>query len=142
MPTPCDRVTSGTYAARHNPAVYYVSLGVTCQRDDVVLPAKLDLGAKFTFIAPNICDDMHSCPVSTGDSWLRGLVLFITFDENDSGPTNHVPTLVIAPSVPRGLRVGAFFNHYSLLRTTETLLHVGLLGQSRTSSSMVGGFHL
>lgn len=157
MPTPCDQVTSGTYAARHNPAVYYVSLASTCQQDDVALPAKVQLGAKFTFIVPNVCDDMHSCPVSIGDSWLRAVVpaiisspeyrsrslaLFITFDENDSGPTNHVPTLVIAPSVPRGLRVGISFNHYSLLRTTETLLHVGLLGQSRTSPSMVGAFHL
>jgi len=23
------------------------------------------------FVVPNLCDDMHDCPVSTGDSWLR-----------------------------------------------------------------------
>jgi hypothetical protein len=157
MPSRCDRVTSGTYAARHNPAVYYRSLASSCQRNDVPLTLPFDLRARFTFIAPNICDDMHSCPVATGDAWLRRMVpvilassqyrsqslaLFITFDENDSQALNQVPTVVIAPSVPHGLRVGRYFNHYSLLRTTESLLHVALLGASRTAPLMVAPFHL
>jgi len=157
MPSRCDLVTSGTYAARHNPAVYYRSISATCQRNDVPFALPLSLGARFTFIVPNICDDMHSCPVATGDAWLRrvvplilassqyqsrSLALFITFDENDVQSSNHVPTLVIAPSVPRGDRVGASFNHYSLLRTTESLLHVAPLGNSRTARSLVGPFHL
>lgn len=157
MPAPCDQVTSGTYAARHNPAVYFVSLGALCQRDDVPMTLPLNLSASFTFIAPNICDDMHSCSVATGDQWLsqivpsiiesrqyqsRSTVLFITFDEGDGGPTNRVPTYVIAPSVPRGERVGVALTHYSLLRTTETLLHLPLLGAARAATSMVGPFHL
>jgi len=119
---------SGTYAARHNPAVYFQNLGSACLRNDVPLTLPLNLSARFTFITPNICNDMHSCPVATGDSWLRRMVpqilkssqyqshstaLFITFDENDSQASNQVPTLVIAPSVPRGERVGAHFTHYS-----------------------------
>jgi hypothetical protein len=157
MPTACDHVTSGDYAARHNPAVYYTTVASACKRDDVPLSLPLNLSAKYTMIVPNICDDMHSCPVSTGDQWLskyvplilnsaqyqsRSLVLFITFDENDSDASNQVPTLVIAPSTPRGERVGARFTHYSLLKTTETLLHVPQLGQSKTASSMVAPFHL
>lgn len=157
MPTVCDHVTSGDYAARHNPAVYYTAIASACQRDDVPLSLPLNLSAKYTMIVPNICDDMHSCPVSTGDKWLsqyvplilnsaqyqsRSLVLFITFDENDSDASNQVPTVVIAPSTPRGERVGARFTHYSLLKTTETLLHVPQLGQSRTASSMIAPFHL
>jgi hypothetical protein len=157
MPDACDDVTSGTYAARHNPAVYYVNLVATCARDDVPLTFPLDLSARFTFITPNICDDMHSCPVATGDQWLsqvipeiiaspqyqsRSLVLFITFDENDSGPTNQVPTFVVAPSVPRHSRVGVAFTHYSLLRTTEALLGLPLLGAARSATSMVNPFHL
>lgn len=157
MPDACDHVTSGSYAARHNPAVYYPSLGATCQRDDVPMSLPLDLSAKFTFITPNICDDMHSCPVATGDRWLSHTVpsiinsteyqagstaLFITFDENDAGPTNRVPTYVIAPSVPRGAHIAAAFTHYSLLRTTESLLGVPLLGGARTATSMVSFFNL
>jgi hypothetical protein len=156
MPSSCDRVTSGTYAARHNPAVYYTTLS-SCQQNDVPMTLPLDLSSAFTFIAPNICDDMHSCSVATGDKWLQGivpsiirssqyqarsLVLFITFDENDGQASNRVPTLVIAPSVPRGERVGTRFTHYSLLRTSESLLNLPLLGGAKSAHSMVQPFHL
>ncbi len=157
MPTACDHVTSGSYAARHNPAVYYTTIAAACRRDDLPLRLPLNLSAKYTIIVPNVCDDMHSCPVSTGDQWLsqyvplilsgaqyqsQSLVLFITFDENDSAASNQVPTLVIAPSTPRGARVGVRFTHYSLLKTTEELLHVAQLGQARTAASMSASFHL
>ncbi len=157
MPSACDPVTSGQYAARHNPAVYFTTISSSCQRNDVPLKLPLDLSAGFTMIVPNVCDDMHSCPVAVGDEWLRryvslivqspqyqarSLMLFITFDENDSMASNQVPTLVVAPSTPRGVRVHDNFTHYSLLRTTETLLHLGLLGRARTARSMVAPFHL
>lgn len=157
MPEACDHVTSGEYAARHNPAVYYTTIAASCRRDDVPLTLPFDLSASFTMIVPNICDDMHSCAESVGDAWLKRMVpllvassqyqsgslaLFITFDENDSLPSNQVPTLVIAPSTPRGDRVGIRFTHYSLLRTTETMLHLGLLGGARTATSMLAPFHL
>ena len=157
MPSACEHVTSGQYAARHNPAVYYTKSAASCRRNDVPLKLPLDLSAGFTMIVPNICDDMHSCPVAIGDAWLRrivpsilassqyqsrSLVLVITFDENDSMASNRVPTLVIAPSTPRGERVAIRFTHYSLLKTTEALLHLGLLGDARTARSMIAPFHL
>src|ERR1700722_2085983 len=157
MPGRCDHVTSGVYAARHNPAVYYTNIAAACQRNDVPLTPPLNLSSRFTMIVPNVCNDMHSCPVATGDAWLkrfvplvvqssqyqsRSLVLFITFDENDLDASNQVPTLVIAPSTPSGLRVGAKFTHYSLLRTTESLLHLAPLAGAKSAPSMVGPFHL
>jgi len=157
MPSACDHVTTGQYAARHNPAVYFTSSAASCRRDDVPLKLPMNLSAGFTMIVPNICDDMHSCPVANGDAWLRrfvplvlasaqyqsrSLVLFITFDENDSMASNQIPTLVIAPSTPRGERVAVPFTHYSLLKTTESLLHVGLLGRATTARSMIAPFHL
>ena len=156
MPTPCDKVTSGVYAARHNPAVYYTNLP-TCARADVALRTPLNLSAAFTMISPNICNDMHSCPVSTGDAWLkkyvglivaspqyraRTLALFITFDENNQSASNQVPTVVVAPPVARGQRVATRFTHYSLLRTTEALLHLPFLGGARSASSMLKAFRL
>lgn len=157
MPSRCDHVTSGQYAARHNPAVYYTNLTATCARNDVPLTLPLNLNAGFTLIVPNVCNDMHSCAVNVGDAWLRRIVssivasaqyqarslaLFITFDESDTTATNRVPTIVVAPSVPRGLRVGAALTHYSLLRTTETLLHVPLLGAAKRARPMSALFHL
>lgn len=156
MPTPCDRVTSGVYAARHNPAVYYTNLS-DCASRDVPLRTPLDLSAAFTMIVPNVCNDLHSCPVNTGDAWLRRFVpsiltspqyrsrtlaLVITFDENTQSSNNRVPTVVVAPSVPQGRRVNVPLTHYSLLRTTETLLHLPLLAGARSATSMLGAFHL
>ncbi len=156
MPSPCDRVTSGSYAARHNPAVYYTNLP-TCSHDDVPLSSPFNLSAAFTIITPNVCNDMHSCPVATGDAWLKShvamilssaqyrtgsLALFITFDENTQSSTNRIPTIVIAPSVHKGLRVATSFTHYSLLRTTEALLHLPFLAGARSANSMVTPFHL
>jgi len=74
---------------------------------------------------------------STGDSWLATFLpkilsssaytsgstaIFITWDEDDSSASNHVATLVIAPSVAVGTIVVTSLNHYSMLRTTEELL--------------------
>jgi len=157
MPAPCDTITSGTYAARHNPAVYFINLHAACVRRDVPLGRSVNLSAAFTFIAPNVCDDMHSCPMSTGDAWLartlpaleaspqyraNSLAIFITVDESDSSATNLVPTVVIAPSVPRDLRVATAFSHYSLLATTEQLLGLARLAHARTARSMLQAFHL
>lgn len=157
MPVACDRVTGGVYAARHNPAVYYRDLGATCQRNDVALGSSINLNAAFTFITPNTCNDMHSCPVAIGDTWLAKtvpkitnsalyrsgeLVLFITFDESDTQSTNRVPLWVVAPSVPRGVRVGVAFTHYSLLRSTEQLLGLTGLRSAATARSLLAPFHL
>lgn len=157
MPAPCDTVTSGTYAARHNPAVYFINLHAQCVRHDVPLVGAPDLSAAFTFIAPNVCNDMHSCAISTGDAWLartlpaleasaqyraHSLVIFVTVDESDSSATNLIPTIVIAPSVPRGLRVATAFTHYSLLATTEQILGLSRLAHARSARSMVSSFHL
>ncbi len=156
MPSSCDHVTSGSYAARHNPAVYYTTSAAACQHNDVPLTLPLNLSAGLTLIVPNICNDMHSCPISIGDAWLkrtvaqiiessqyqsRSLVLFITFDENNQMASNQVPTVVIAPTVPPGSRVTERFTHFSLLRTTEAILRLKLLAGANTATSMVGPFH-
>jgi hypothetical protein len=180
MPVRCDRDGSGEYAPRHNPAVYYRGLAPTCPSYDVPLgpmgtSALLALLAHpssapgYLFVAPNLCDDTHDCPVSTGDAWLKGWVgalvasaayrsdstaILITWDEGEpsSGGENcaahlsdqscHVATLVVAPSVRRGTRSGAYLTHYSLLATAEQLLGVGRLGAAKSATTMVRSFNL
>ena len=69
----------------------------------------------------------------------------ITWDEND-GPDhaagNQVATLLMAPTVAPGARSGAYYDHYSLLRTTEELLGLPLLGSAAGAASMRVGFGL
>jgi phosphatidylinositol-3-phosphatase len=165
MPSNCAKSDSGLYAVRHNPAVYFTSLSGTCAQQDVPLSDPPDLSAKFTFITPNSCDDMHSCPtgkdarsqIHNGDTWLSqwapkllstpeyragNTVIFITWDEDDYSTNQHIATLVLAPSTPSGTQDGGHYDHYSLLRTTEDLLHLPPLGSAAGASSMRAGFHL
>ena len=73
--------------------------------------------------------------------------IFITWDEPDDFGTNPprdtIATIVIAPTVPAGARVGARFDHYAMLRTTEEMLRLRpFLGAAARAPSMRGGFHL
>jgi len=160
MRRPCARRLTGDYVARHNPAVYYREL------DDCGLHAvnlrmlARDLDADtlpaFVTITPNMCRSMHDCSVRTGDAWLRRIVrrlaasaayqrgtmaIVVTFDEGE-GDDNHVPTFILSPSTVPGARSSVRFTHYSLLRTTEEMLDLPLLGRAPQARSMRSAFNL
>jgi hypothetical protein len=157
MPSRCSLGDSGSYAVRHNPAAYYPRIRAACGRRDVPLGATPDVSARFTFVTPNLCHDMHDCGVSDGDAWLKGFLpkvfagssyrggrtaIFLTWDEDDHSASNNIATLVIAPSVRAGTTSAKRFDHYSMLRTTEELLGLGYLGRAARASSMRRAFNL
>jgi hypothetical protein len=157
MPGDCDQGDSGDYAVKHNPAAYFTNIRKACNQRDVPLAQSIDLSGRFTFVTPNLCHDMHDCPVSTGDRWLNSFLpqvlesveyrrghtaVFLTYDEDDGSGNNHVATFVIAPAVPPGARSPAAFTHYSLLRTTEEMLGLGKLGAAAGAASMRSAFGL
>ena len=109
----------------------------SCARQDTPLTARPNLSARFTFITPNLCHDMHDCSASQGDSWLAGFLpkilgsreyrkqstaVFITWDEGSGD--NHIATLVLSRYTRPHTVSSKSFNHYSLLRTTEALLGI------------------
>jgi len=166
MPSNCYADNSGLYAARHNPPLYYPDVAGDCLVQDVPLGAVRELSARFTFVTPDLCHDMHSSPcaattkaeVAAGDAWLAGFLptvfateeyrsgstaVFITWDEDDFTDAQHIPTLVVAPSVTAGTTDATRFDHYSLLRTTEEMLGIDdFLGNAATATSMRAGFGL
>jgi phospholipase C len=97
MPSNCDITGAGTYAPRHNPAVYYTDLS-NCAANDVPLgttsssPLLSDFHSDATapsvsWVVPDLCDDMHgvtnTCPggparIQAGDSWLKQWLPLIT----------------------------------------------------------------
>lgn len=157
MPVPCDLVSAGDYAVKHDPAAYYTDLRPGCRSRILPLGPRPDLSAAFTLITPDLQHDMHDGTVAQGDAWLAGqlpailaspqylsgrTVVLITWDEGGGGD-QRVATLVLAPTTPAGLRVGAAFTHYSLLRTVEELLGLPRqLGAAATATSMARAFHL
>ncbi len=176
MPSTCDHSNSGNYAVRHNPAAYYTTLGGCSSNDESYSHLASDLSHNqlptFSFVTPNLIDDMHNGTVADGNSWMShnlptilnsseykngSTVVFITFDEgsdvgsyangencatNTSDTSCHLPTIVISPSTKAGARSGTLFNHYSLLGTTEQLLRLSKLGQAASSPTMVSAFNL
>jgi hypothetical protein len=101
---------------------------------------------------------MHDGTVNDGDTWLAGFMpqvlasaeyqagrsaVFVTWDEDDGLSDNHVPTLVIAPSVKPGTQATARFDHYSLLRSTQAMLGVTpMLGNAATAADRRSAFNL
>lgn len=106
--TVCPLTSSGLYAVKHNPFVYFDDVTnnrsttsgncINHVRPFTELSTDLAHGtvAQYNFITPNLCDDMHdSCsptnnPVKQGDTWLA----------------NNVPTILNSAAYKAG---GAIF---------------------------------
>lgn len=138
------------YDPGHNPFAFY---GGACPHNVVPLTQlSADLAQNtplFTWITPDRCHDEHSCPVSSGDDWLRQTVpmitssaawkadgvLFIVWDEDDGSADNRVLALVIRPGTGHEVSQTGY-NHYSLLATIEDVLSVGRLGEAAKAHPM------
>jgi phospholipase C len=142
MPAPCIPENSGRYAVKHNPFLYYPAVTAdhsSCTRHDVPFTQFAgDLSGKstlpdYSFISPDLCNDMHDCSVATGDAWLAAEVprilaspaftqqnslLAITWDEG-TGVDNTVSAILAGPAAKKGHTSSTAYTHYSLLRTIE-----------------------
>ncbi len=137
--TGCAR-PDGQYARKHNPWVDFTSTPSEVNLPLTVMPADDAALPTVSIVVPNLCDDMHDCPVSAGDTWARqhlaGYVawarshdslLIVTFDEDDGRAQNHIPTVLVGPMVRPG-DVGGRVDHYTLLRTIEDMYSLPPLG--------------
>jgi phospholipase C len=157
MPTPCALASSGTYAVKHNPAAYFTGDGDrdACLVDNVAMGTPTagaladdlahDALPAFANLVPNLCNDTHDCGVPAGDAWLHSWLdrilasatytegktaVFVVWDE----PT-PMPNVVIAPTLS-GTTITDTVDHYTLLRTTEELLGLPLLGAANDAPSL------
>ncbi len=160
MPSPCYLTTSGNYAPKHNPAVYFDDIRTNktrCDGKDVNFSAlSTDLGSaastpNFAFITPNLCDDMHSCSISTGDNWLKGHVpailnspactldkclVVVTWDEDNGSSGNHVLTIFAGSGAKTGgVTSSVKYTHYSMLRTAEYIFGLPTLTSNDANAS-------
>ncbi|HYW28207.1 MAG TPA: alkaline phosphatase family protein [Gaiellales bacterium] len=163
MPSTCYTGTTNLYAVRHTAAPYYPAIRTACIHQQVRLrdlTTALSGGRlhHFSLVVPNVVDDMHNGCDSCGDdflkTWVRRIhlapqyqdgstVIFITWDENDGSPGNHVSLLALSPRTPTGARITTRLNHYSLLRSIESLLGLPHLGAARTApGGITRGFGL
>ena len=172
MPSNCDLANSGRYAARHNPPLYFTAPSGCSAFDVPYTRLAADLAGNnlpaFSFITPNLINDMHDGTIAHGDTWLAGhlpailnsaeyrnssTAIFLTWDEGKGGTASncatnttdigcHVATIVISPSTRPGTTSAARFNHYSLLGTAEQLLGLPKLGLASSFPTMTSAFGL
>ena len=145
--------SAGEYAKKHDPFVYYTRITGNrrlCANIVSLTRLSADEAAgtlpRFLWITPNLCDDMHDCPVATGDRFLsrlvppllrslgRGGLLFLTWDEgsSDSGccrlaSGGHIVTILAGSGARAGARLAEPTDHYSVLQTIEDLLGLARL---------------
>jgi len=172
-------VGTGNYTARHDPFVYFDDIVNSTARCSRIVPANSggkggpddlflsDLGSPSTasnlmWLTPNLCNDIHDCPVSTGDTYLSQVVpnilnsslfkhqkaaLFITFDEgNGYCPINGssldcVYALWVGRFVNTNFQSTNRYNHYSFLKTLETVWNLPpLTNNDRNAAPMMEFF--
>jgi len=161
MPSACFVGDSYPYMQKHDPFIYFNDIRTDSTRcQNRVVPytqMRSDLKSSsttpnFAFITPNMCNDMHDCAISTGDSWLQQQVpsilsspafttqsslLAITWDEDDSSAGNQVP-LILLGGVTAGSTSSAAYNHYSLLHTIESGLGLPTLTGNDAGAATMG----
>jgi len=142
--------TAGRYAAKHNPWVHFADLPATVNRPFSAFPADFTALPTVAFVVPNLCNDMHDCPIATGDAWARrhldgylrwadthNSLLIITFDENDNRAGNTILTIVAGAGVKTG-RYDETVDHYRLLRTIEDRYGLPALGEAGARQPFTG----
>jgi phosphatidylinositol-3-phosphatase len=128
--------TSGAYATRHNPFVYFHTItdSPACAKNDVPLTqletdlASIKTTANYNMITPNVCNDAHdeTCPngglggLEAANVWLQTWVpkitsspafkkdglLIITFDEAELGEGDNAAACCNQPQSPNVEQAG------------------------------------
>ena len=164
MGEPCGLVSRGTYAAKHDPFVYFDDIngwnGSQMQpssrcADHVVDFTELDNDIAsghvpdYAFITPDLLDDMHDGTVADGDRWLsiqvprilasqaftKGGVLFIVWDEG-SQQSDDPPFIVLSPNVSPGTVSQTPHDTSSFLLTVQKILGLDALPCSTQPASV------
>ncbi len=140
---------SGEYARKHNPWVNFTNVPAA---SNVVYHRFTASPPILAIIVPNLCHDMHDCSTQTGDTWLKknvpailkynsahGGLLILTWDEAapDKNGKNQIATLLLGPTVKPG-SYSQNIDHYSVLRTIETITGVVCTARACTASDLKG----
>jgi hypothetical protein len=107
-------------------------------------PASSDYASLPTvaFVIPNLDNDMHDGSVAQGDAWLNNnlsayatwakannSLLVVTWDEDDNGENNQIPTIFYGANVKTGA-YGELVTHYNVLSTLEQMYGLNTTGNA------------
>lgn len=145
MPAACSLVSSGNYAPKHDPFIYFDDIRTNAARCNAgVVPytalatdlASITTTPNYVFITPDMCSNMHDCPVSTGDTWLsnnlpailtspactvEACLVILTWDEGGSLGNQVLTIFAGSGAQTGGVASSVAYTHFSMLRTVEDI---------------------
>jgi len=137
------------YRRRHNPWVNFDGVPGSSNRPFSDFPADYSALPTLSFVVPNLCNDMHDCPIATGDAWLSSHIdgyaqwagshaslLIVLWDEDDYSGSNRIPVIFAGAAVQPGTYAETF-NHYGTLRTLEDMFGLAPLGNAAAATPIV-----
>jgi phosphatidylinositol-3-phosphatase len=167
--TVCPLTGNGLYAPKHNPMVFFDDVTNTNNPNasyciahvrpytELATDLQQNTQARYNFITPNLCNDMHdTCAplndsVKQGDSWLaqnlptilnsqaykKGGIVFITWDEGEGGD-GPIGMIVLSHDAKGGGYSNTIrYTHSSTLRTLEEIFGVSpLLGDAAHATDL------
>jgi Phosphoesterase family len=99
-----------------------------------------------SFVIPNNDDNMHDGSIPQGDAWLsrelsgyanwavaNDSLLIVTWDEDDGGPRNQIPTVIYGAHVQPGT-YDEPISHYSVLSTLEQMYGLPKTGNAANAA--------
>lgn len=141
----------GNYARKHAPWVSFSNVPSSVNLPFTDFPSDYAKLPTVSFVIPNQENDMHDGSVQAGDSWLEthlsnyiqwarahNSLFILTFDEGHDSQGNRVLTLLVGAGVPEGKQLDASADHYSLLRTIESMYKLAPTGRAAMRSPLTG----
>lgn len=142
----------GTYARKHEPAISFRSVSTSPSECAKVQPLAAFNPTAFdvAFVAPNLCNDVHDCPLAQGDAFLKAFLpsvfsspdwshtlLLVSFDEgtSDTNGGGNVFTLVARQGLS-AFTSSTTHTHYGVLRTIEEILGLPCLAEACSATPL------
>jgi phosphatidylinositol-3-phosphatase len=139
---------AGLYARKHAPWANFRNLPASVNQPFTAFPSTFTRLPTVSFVVPDLNHDMHNGTVAQGDAWLMAhlaryaawslshdSLLLITWDEDDLGARNHIPTVLYGADIQSGTD-SAHATHYTILRTIEAAYRLPALGHSATTAPL------
>ncbi len=139
--------SSGKYARKHVPWVNFsnVPAAVSVPFSAFPQPNNYPSLPTVSFVIPNNDDNMHDGSIAQGDAWLNSRMsayanwakannslLILTWDEDDGGPRNQIPTVFYGAHVQPG-SYNETISHYNVLSTLEEMYGLPKTGYAATA---------
>jgi acid phosphatase len=144
--------STANYRRKHAPWVNFDNVDQSKHRPFSAFPTDYSTLPTVSFVIPNMCNDMHDCSISTGDTWQKNhldayaqwakthnSLLITSFDEDNFTSVNQIYTSFVGSNVTVG-KYSEQIDHYRVLRTLEDMYGLPALGNAASRTAITDIF--